>query len=292
MTGRFFGKPLVAFRTASGRAHVLDAHCVHLGAHLGDGKVIGETLRCPFHGWCYAGSGACTQIPFTDEIPDGARLHAYPVCERNGVVSFWHDTTGAAPSFELPAVPETSDPTWKRGPIHRHVVRGHIFDPRENAVDVAHGPIVHGKSFPLTPGTRGVVRNWSEDTATKQLHFELVNTLGRAGKSREVVLGFSLAGTGHLVMRSGSPVEMIYVVPNTPVDEERIVFTVMTWVKRSRVPFLDTALVGLALRLFLRGLREDYVLFDKKRYLGAPLLSAADGPIGEMRRWLGQFSPP
>ena len=57
----YFGEELVLFRTRSGQARVLDAFCAHLGAHLGHGgRVMGETLRCPFHGWQYDGaSGRC-----------------------------------------------------------------------------------------------------------------------------------------------------------------------------------------------------------------------------------------
>ena len=32
---QYFGRELVLFRTESGRAVLLDAHCPHMGAHLG-----------------------------------------------------------------------------------------------------------------------------------------------------------------------------------------------------------------------------------------------------------------
>ena len=48
---RFFGEDLVAYRDESGALHVLEAHCRHLGAHIGHGgKVVGECVECPFHG--------------------------------------------------------------------------------------------------------------------------------------------------------------------------------------------------------------------------------------------------
>ena len=48
----YFGVDLVVYRDDDGVAHVLDAHCPHLGAHLGHGGLVcGPALRCPFHGW-------------------------------------------------------------------------------------------------------------------------------------------------------------------------------------------------------------------------------------------------
>ena len=59
-----FGKKLVLYRTESGEARVFDAHCPHLGADLGvGGKVEGDTIRCPFHGWRYGEDGRCVEVP-------------------------------------------------------------------------------------------------------------------------------------------------------------------------------------------------------------------------------------
>ena len=288
---RFFGKELAGFRTESGSAHVFDAHCRHLGASLVDGRVLGEQLQCPFHGWQYRGDGRCAHVPFCEDVPAAARVNSYPVVERNGTVYFWHDTSGAAPFFEVPDVPETRSADWKRGPIHRRAIRGNVLEPRENAVDVAHGPVLHAKSFPPYPGTKGEIHGWTEDAERCGLEFELQSTFARGGKPFRTSLEFSLSGPGHLVMRTELPTDVIFLVPNTPVDEEHIVFTMLTYVRRSRVPFADTLLVTLAMRHLLAGLYEDYVIFEKKRDLREPLLSSADGPILEMRRWFEQFYP-
>ena len=67
---KYFGRDLVLFRTESGRACVLDAHCPHLGAHLGHGgEVCGESVRCPFHAWSFDGDGTCTGVPYAEKIP-------------------------------------------------------------------------------------------------------------------------------------------------------------------------------------------------------------------------------
>ena len=63
------GLNLAIFRDEKGEAHVLDAYCPHLGAHIGvGGRVVGDCLQCPFHGWEFRGSdGKVTKIPYADK---------------------------------------------------------------------------------------------------------------------------------------------------------------------------------------------------------------------------------
>src|SRR5690554_6009815 len=66
---RYFGRELVAYRGDAGQLHVLDAYCPHLGAHLGHGgRVEGDCIRCPYHGWKFDGSGKNVEIPLTDRV--------------------------------------------------------------------------------------------------------------------------------------------------------------------------------------------------------------------------------
>jgi phenylpropionate dioxygenase-like ring-hydroxylating dioxygenase large terminal subunit len=97
-----FGRRLVAFRTESGRAAVLDARCSHFGADLGRGCVRGEAIRCAFHQWEYAADGRCVHIPRAARIPPTAGQASYPVVERH---SFLFVFNGSEPLFELPFFP-------------------------------------------------------------------------------------------------------------------------------------------------------------------------------------------
>ena len=63
------GMNLALFRSEKGVAYVTDAYCPHLGANLGvGGRVVGECIECPFHGWMFQGSdGKCSYSPYTDK---------------------------------------------------------------------------------------------------------------------------------------------------------------------------------------------------------------------------------
>jgi phenylpropionate dioxygenase-like ring-hydroxylating dioxygenase large terminal subunit len=60
---RLLGQDFVLFRDTKGVAHCLSNTCTHRGGSLGDGKVKGDCVQCPYHGWQFDGDGRCTKIP-------------------------------------------------------------------------------------------------------------------------------------------------------------------------------------------------------------------------------------
>ena len=86
-----FDRELVLYRTRSGNTALQDAFCPRLGAHLGhEGRVVGETVRCPYHGWQFnAEDGKCSHIPYCDEIPERARVRTWHTEEKNGEIYVW-----------------------------------------------------------------------------------------------------------------------------------------------------------------------------------------------------------
>lgn len=152
---RLLDEDLVVFRDSEGQAHVLDARCVHRGGDLAAGKVVDDSIQCPYHGWRFAGqSGTCTHIPSLAEggrIPPKARVRSYPVQEKFGHV--W--TCLEEPVFEIPDPPEIGDLTldWLTGgPIP---VKCGFMAATENFRDMAHFPFVHeasmGEVDPVVP---------------------------------------------------------------------------------------------------------------------------------------------
>ena len=135
------GRELALYRGEDGAVRALDAHCGHMGAHLATGRVEGDTLRCFFHRWRYDGAGRCVEVPSLGGCPlPAARVHAWPVAERYGLVWVW---AGERPTEPVPAPPELADmpirarldrPFTKR--CHPHVVL-------VNAIDEHHFNSVH-----------------------------------------------------------------------------------------------------------------------------------------------------
>ena len=142
------GQDFVLFRDAKGQAHCLSDICVHKGASLSCGKVVGDAVECPYHGWQYDGAGICVKIPSLVEgkkIPKRARVDSYPVQEQWGWIWAF---LGDAPEEERPPLPdfypefEEQSGAWRftRGRAH--------FDCNwvralENGVDRAHAVFVH-----------------------------------------------------------------------------------------------------------------------------------------------------
>ena len=83
-TVQAFGEQLVLFRGEDGTAGLIEAYCPHMGAHLGcGGKVVGNSVQCPFHAWEFDGTGSCTKVPYAKRIPPNAGVYAWEVCDIN-----------------------------------------------------------------------------------------------------------------------------------------------------------------------------------------------------------------
>ena len=57
------GKTIAVFN-CEGRFYAIENTCKHRGGPLGEGRVAGKTVSCPWHGWEYdVTSGECTADP-------------------------------------------------------------------------------------------------------------------------------------------------------------------------------------------------------------------------------------
>ncbi len=149
------GHDLVLYRTSDGTVVAQSDLCVHRGGALSGGRVVGDCLQCPYHGWLYDSDGRCVRIPANRPdapIPRKARIDTYPCIERYGFVWVF---LGDAADSERPPLPALDglDPVLGVQREGNRAVRGTFawqanYDRvLENAFDIAHTPFVHSTSF-------------------------------------------------------------------------------------------------------------------------------------------------
>ena len=149
-----FGLPFVAFRDEAGAARVVSDTCVHRGGALNKGWIRGGNVVCPYHGWAYGGDGKCTKVPSLGDdgkIPARAKVDAYPVQERYGLIFAYLGPPARRPVLPRYDVLETLDPgemleaddssVGGGGPA---VIPCNWLQHYENLMDTLHVPILHG----------------------------------------------------------------------------------------------------------------------------------------------------
>ena len=138
-------RELVLFRSTTGRAQALAAHCAHMGAHLARGTVVGEHLRCPLHHWRFDGGGLCRAAPGCPEAVGSPRQRAFPVVERYGTLFVFN---GPVSLFSPPEVGEPGL-VWRAGPDM--TVRCGWLPLVANAFDLEHLRTVHHRELREPP---------------------------------------------------------------------------------------------------------------------------------------------
>jgi nitrite reductase/ring-hydroxylating ferredoxin subunit len=264
----YFGRDLVLYRTAAGEPRLLDAHCPHLGANLAvGGRVEGEVIRCPFHGWCLDGeTGACVEIPYSESghLPSRATTRAYPTLERNHMIWAWYHREEKPPFYDVPVVPEFDDPEWAAITSREYQVASCCQEMAENNVDYAHFKYVHGTD--AIPEEEFVV----EGTYKR--------SVGMGGNF--VREGFGL-GLGVLRV-SGF---CTFLSSTTPIDEENLVVRWIFTAPKSAGEHVSEK----AADSFCRAVSQDIPIWENKIYRERPVLTKSERPILEHRNWSEQF---
>jgi phenylpropionate dioxygenase-like ring-hydroxylating dioxygenase large terminal subunit len=134
---------MIAWRDGFGKAVIMSDLCPHRGAALSIGAIHANKIQCPFHGFEYDTSGACTFIPANGkqaEPPKAMKVKTYPTREAHGFIYLWW----GEPREEYPELPffDAIGPDFVyatlRDPWPTHYSRA-----IENQLDVVHLPFVH-----------------------------------------------------------------------------------------------------------------------------------------------------
>ncbi len=284
---RALGVDLVLWRHGATIA-AFDDRCPHRGARLSLGRVVGDSLQCAYHGWCFGGDGACRRIPalpgFAPAAGHGAS--AWQVAAAHGLLWVARDP-------ELPHPPSLGDVPVRRVVCGPYLVETSAPRVVENFLDTSHFAFVHegwlgDAGHPEVPDHRVAAtadgRPRIDDYLAWQPRAAASATAGAWVSYRYEVLGPYAALLVKQPQDDGAVCDA-YVALACPLDEER-----------TRVWFLqftsDTATPDADLQRFQDTIfGQDRPVLESQRPRRLPLSggevhSAADRLSAAYRRWL------
>jgi len=276
----YFGRDFVLFRGEDGAAHLLDAHCPHLGAHMGyGGRVEGTGIRCPFHAWHWDGDGTCLDVPYGRK-PRNARVRSWPVREKNGLILVWHHDRGEEPSWEVPDLPEVGSDEWTPLEVRRWTVKSRWLDMNENAVDQVHFRYVHGTK--TTPETEASVEGHVLACRSRM-------KLGTPQGAADGGIDTTDYRPGFQTVRLSGIIDTLMVNTAVPIDEETTDVSFAYTVCKKDGADAQHGVGRAIIRDLEKQMAEDIPIWENKQYLTKPLLADGDGPLPVYRRWMRQF---
>jgi vanillate O-demethylase monooxygenase subunit len=106
---RLLDIPVLLFRTASGEVAAMQDRCVHRAYPLSLGRRDGDRVVCGYHGFTYQADGCLVDVPSQENVPPGARVRTFAVCEQSPFIWIWLGDPAAAALRPPPRVPWYAD---------------------------------------------------------------------------------------------------------------------------------------------------------------------------------------
>lgn len=139
------GQPILVYRLQGGRPAAIHDRCPHRFVPLHRGRQIGDQIQCGYHGLCFGADGQCTRHPIEGSpIPKAAKVHAYPVVQRNGILWVWPGDAALADEALIAEHDFLDDA--RRGNVagYAHVRASYLLS-LDNLCDLTHVQFVHGE---------------------------------------------------------------------------------------------------------------------------------------------------
>jgi phenylpropionate dioxygenase-like ring-hydroxylating dioxygenase large terminal subunit len=134
---RFAGLPIVLYRGKSGQVSALEDRCAHRQGPLRLGVVVGDELKCHYHGWTYNRTGKCVNVPYlgTDRLPTGVK--SYPAREVDGLIFVFPGDAALAEDRAPQSLGSSQRKDYKTRQLNREVACHYTFM-HENLFDMNH----------------------------------------------------------------------------------------------------------------------------------------------------------
>jgi len=115
----------------------LTDRCPHRFAPLSLGRVVADTIECPYHGWRFDGTGRCRAVPGLLEPVPNVMVPPHAVREANGLVYISPEAARGEPYPGVLSGPGTVSS------VVENRVRSSLIDVAENILDATHTHFTH-----------------------------------------------------------------------------------------------------------------------------------------------------
>ncbi len=147
LSRRLFDRQVVLFRKQDGSIAALADRCPHRFAPLSKGELKGDVVQCGYHGLTFDGVGTCVHNPFSDKIPDAAKVQSWAVVERHDIIWLWGGAPVDADPARIPDFSMTANSATVRA-VHGYTLIEAPYEfATDNLMDLSHIEFVHKGSF-------------------------------------------------------------------------------------------------------------------------------------------------
>lgn len=163
-------EPLVLYRREDGTPVVLSDMCPHRSLPLSKGDLIGDKIRCAYHGLLFDSHGACVRAPAQRVPPQNARVRVFPAVEKWRWIWVWMGDPARADISEIPDMHWNDDPDWM--PVEDHLtINCHYQLLSDNLIDLSHEAYVHRGTIGNDAVAETPAKAWVDgETVTVERH--------------------------------------------------------------------------------------------------------------------------
>ncbi|MEP3277235.1 MAG: Rieske 2Fe-2S domain-containing protein [Stappiaceae bacterium] len=260
--------PYVLFRS-HGKISCLHDVCPHRFARLSSGKIVGDRIQCPYHGWQFDGKGYCTHIPIhTGKVPM-RYVRTLTACESNGLIF-----VSQSPQEGF----EPYRPTWDGRPFVRAIIKNEtktsLANVAENVLDPTHTLFVHkgimrGMSAKRSAVDITVTRSTGLNGQRVDVRFDgeerqngWLSRLLEGKRSRSTGM-FIMPGIVELEYWSADQLTLVTTLYFTPINEfHQLGFAVLTGAKNYGLGYLKKMVFVPAMRHVIE---QDRTMMDESQ---------------------------
>ncbi len=296
----FMGNELIVFRSQSGKVNVVNAYCTHMGVHYGFGaSVIGESIECPFYGYCFNTNGHC--IRASKEKKAAQQMPRKWHCtEWNGLVLVFHNPDqDHFPSWEIPALDSSE---WTPLQHHSFTLKSHPLEIAENGLDVGHLLDIHNFSYIEEDKAPQVNGEMLQASFTLHGPKGILRVLGKKAEGKFTTTHFGLGLSMLSTHISNQGLQSRYFVLSTPIDQQNLALHIAVSTKKEqpkksrKTPpsFLPKSLLHKlitqdSIKRMTTNVHLNFKIWDQKSQIGYKSRQAPSGIKQIFERWALQF---